>query len=61
MKPFTAIAAILFALMAVVHLLGLIVGWEVIIASLAVPVWISVPVLVVFAGLALMLWREGRT
>lgn len=60
MNAFTGIAAVLFALMAVVHLLRLISGWEVIIAGLAVPVWISLPVLIVFAGLALMLWREGQ-
>ena len=61
MKPFTAIAAVVFALMAFVHLLRLFVGWDVTVAGIGVPVWISLPVLIACAGLALMLFREGRT
>lgn len=57
-KPFTLIAIVLFAVIAVLHVLRLLLGWEVILAGLAVPMWISVFGLVVASGLALMVWRE---
>ncbi len=59
-KPFTAVAVILFALIALVHLLRLLLGWEVTVNGTVVPKWVSVPGFVITAGLALMLWRESR-
>jgi hypothetical protein len=61
MKPFTTIAVAVFALVAVVHLLRLIAGWQVIVAGFVIPVWWSAFGLVVAGGLALMVWREART
>ena len=58
MKPFTTIAVIVFALVAVVHLLRLFYGWEVVVASVVIPMWVSWLGLVVAGGLALMIWRE---
>jgi len=57
-KPFTLIAIIVFTLLAFAHLLRLLLGWEVILAGLAVPMWISMLGLVIAGGLAAMLWRE---
>ena len=60
MKPFTTIAVVIFALVAVVHLHRLFAGWEAIVNGIAIPLWASAVALVVAAGLAVMLWRESR-
>ena len=59
-KPFTLLAVLVFALVAVVHLLRLVFGWEVTINGAVVPLWASVLGIVIAAGLAVMLWRESR-
>jgi hypothetical protein len=60
MKPFTTIAVVVFSLIALIHLLRLFFGWEVIISGMILPLWISVPGFLIASGLALMLWRESR-
>ena len=60
MKPFTTIAVALFALIALVHLLRLFAGWEVVVTGFVIPVWWSAIGLVIAGGLALMVWREAR-
>src|SRR5207245_7043078 len=59
-KPFTTIAIVLFSLVAVLHVLRLIFGWEVVINGLVMPMWASVVGLIVAGGLAVMGWREAR-
>jgi len=60
MKPFTSIAVFIFAVICVVHVLRLLLGWEVRISSLEIPQWISI-LGAFFAGLlAIMLWKENR-
>ena len=61
MKPFTTIAVALLALIAIVHLLRLFAGWEVVVTGFAIPVWWSAIGLVIAGGLALMVWREAHT
>ena len=58
MKPFTTIAVAFLALIAVVHLLRLFTGWEIVVVGFVVPVWWSAFGLLVAGGLALMVWRE---
>jgi hypothetical protein len=60
MKPFTTIAVAIFTVVALVHLLRLFAGWEVVVIGFAVPVWWSAPGFVIAGGLALMVWREAR-
>jgi hypothetical protein len=60
-KPFTTIAVALLALIAIVHLLRLFAGWEVVVTGFAIPVWWSAIGLVIAGGLALMVWREAHT
>jgi hypothetical protein len=60
MKPFTTIAVVVFAIMALVHLVRLFTGWEIIIAGFVVPVWFSLPAFIIIGGLAFMIWREAR-
>lgn len=60
MKPFTTIAALIFLIMALLHALRLLRGFEVVVAGTAVPGWASMVAAPVLALLALMLWREAR-
>ena len=60
MKPFTTIAVAIFTLMAIVHLLRLAFGWEVVVTGYVIPVWWSAVGIVVAGGLALMVWREAH-
>ncbi len=60
MKPFTTIAVVLLALIAVVQLLRFVLGWTVTLNGRIVPVWLSGIVFVITAGLAVMVWRETR-
>ncbi len=60
MKPFTTIAAVIFVLIALAHILRMFLGWEVTVNGIAVPKWASIAGLVIAAGLAVMLLREAR-
>ena len=60
MKPFTNIAIVVFALVAVVQLLRVALGWEVTVHGIFIPIWASVIACVFAATLAFMLWRETR-
>jgi hypothetical protein len=60
MKPFTNLAVIIFALIALVHLFRLIWGFDVIVGGTMLPQWVSLPGAIIAVVLALMLWRESR-
>lgn len=60
MKPFSTIAAVVFMLVALMHLLRLILGWSVMVNSVSIPLWMSVIACLVAASLAVMVWREAR-
>lgn len=60
MKPFTTLAVIVFALIALIHLYRLIRPFEVIVHGMVVPQWVSIAGLVVAGTLAFMLRRESR-
>ncbi|HTF14640.1 MAG TPA: hypothetical protein VK643_08225 [Burkholderiales bacterium] len=57
-KPFTILAIVLFSLIAFLQLLRFLLGWEIMVNGVTVPVWASAVAFVVAAGLAVMLWRE---
>ena len=59
MKPFTTIAVVVLAIVALVHLVRLFAGWEIVIAGYVIPVWFSLPGFIVAGGLAIMIWREA--
>jgi hypothetical protein len=59
-RPFTSLAAIIFAVVALVHLMRLTYGWVVTIVGADVPMWTSVLGLVIAGGLAAGLWWESR-
>ena len=60
MKPFTAIATLVFLLIAILQLLRFTLRWEVTVNGVTVPVWLSGIASVIMAGLAVMVWREAR-
>jgi hypothetical protein len=60
MKPFTLIAVVVFACVALLQLVRLIEAWPVSINGFAVPLWASAFIFVVATVLSVMLWRENR-
>ena len=60
MKPFTRLAVAVFALVAVVQLVRVVLGWEVSIGGVSIPAWASVVAFIVAATLAVMVHRETR-
>jgi hypothetical protein len=60
MKPFTHLAIAVFALVALLQLVRVIMGWEVSIAGVAIPAWASAVAFLLAATLAVMLHRELR-
>ena len=60
MKPFTKIAIAVFSLVAVLHLLRLVFGLEVVISSVIIPLWVSIIGFLAAGVLAVLLWREMR-
>lgn len=61
MKPFTNLAILVFALIALIHLYRLIRPFEVVVHGMVVPQWVSIAGLVVAGLLAFMLRRESRS
>ena len=59
-KPFTFLAVLVFALIAIVHVLRLVFGWEVTLNAAVVPMWVSVIGLLIAGALAVALWWESR-
>ena len=60
MKPFATVAVFVFALVALLQLLRVILGLEVTVNGTVVPIWASVVACVAAATLSVMLWREAR-
>lgn len=59
-KPFTWIAAIIFALAAIVHIIRLFTHFQITVGSHTIPISASIVCIVVFAFLSWMLCREAR-
>lgn len=60
-KPFTLIAAAIFALMMLVHVYRLATGFQVIFGSHVMPMAVSWIAIFVTGLLAVMLFKEART
>jgi len=60
-KPFTTIAVVVLSLVALLQLLRALLGWEVVVNGVHIPLWASVVAFVVAAGLAALVWRENRS
>ena len=59
-KPFTWIAAALFALAAILHIVRVFTHFQVVVGTHVVPMWCSYVAIVVAAFLSWMLCREAR-
>jgi hypothetical protein len=59
-RPFTWIAAAIFAIAALVHLYRLFTHFQIIIGSHVIPEWCSYVAIVIAAFLSWMLCREAR-
>ena len=59
-RPFTLIAAVIFALMALAHAYRLATHFQIVAGSHALLLWISIVAIVVTAVLAVGLFRESR-
>jgi len=60
MKPFTTITVTVLALVALLQLVRVAMGWDIVVAGHAVPAWASVAHSVIAALLAVMVAREAR-
>lgn len=60
-KPFTLVAVVVFSVVALLQLLRLLLGWDITINAITIPLWASGVAFVVAAGLAAMVWRERRS
>ena len=60
MKPFAAVVVAFLALIAVLQLARFLLGWEVTVHGVSIPVWASAVAFAVVGALAAMLWRESR-
>jgi hypothetical protein len=59
-RPFTWIAAAIFALMAIAHLIRLFTHFRIMVGTHDVPMWVSYVAIVITAFLSWMLCREAR-
>jgi hypothetical protein len=60
MKPATRLVLVLLVLIAALHVVRLILQLPVTVGGTSIPVWFSGFGMVVFAALAIALWREHR-
>jgi hypothetical protein len=60
MKPFTTITIVVLFLVGFLHLLRLLLGWQVNVDDTAVPMWVSMAGLGFSISLAALLWWENR-
>ena len=59
MKPFTSLACLLLAAIAVLQLARLLLGWDIVVNGYAVPLWASGVAAILTGGLSLLAWRES--
>jgi hypothetical protein len=59
-RPFTTLAAIIFAVIALLHLYRLFTHFQIIAGSHTIPMWVSYFGVLIPGVLALMLFRESR-
>jgi hypothetical protein len=52
-KDYLIVSTIIFAVVAVMHLLRLVLGWSVVLGMTSVPFWVSLLAVLVFASLAI--------
>ena len=61
MKPFTTLACLLLALIALLQLARLLLGWEITVNGHPIPLWPSAVATLIAGALSVLVWRESRT
>jgi lipopolysaccharide export LptBFGC system permease protein LptF len=59
-RPFTLIAAIIFGIMALLHIYRLFTHFQIIAGSHSIPEWVSIVAILVTGALSIGLFRESR-
>jgi hypothetical protein len=59
-KTFCLVAGVIFAVVAVFHLVRIVMDWSVIIGNWSIPMWVSWVALIVAAGLSFLGLRLGQ-
>jgi len=59
MKPSIMVTVVFLVLLAGLQLTRLLMGWEVLVNGVQVPVWVSGLAAAIAAGMAIMLWRDA--
>lgn len=59
-NPFTHLAVFILSVVALLQLLRVLMGWEVMIQGHAIPLWASGIAFGVAGGLAVAVWREAK-
>lgn len=60
MKPVATITVVFLLLLAALQLTRVVLGWEVMVNGVAVPLWASGIAGLVAGALGLLLWRDAR-
>ena len=60
MKPFTRIAAVLLALVALLHLARVILNMELMVGNYEIPMWVSVGGCIFPILFSIGLWKESK-
>ncbi len=60
MKPSITITVLLLIIIAVAHLLRVFYSTSVTVNTVTIPIWVSVPAVIITGGLAIWLWLENR-
>lgn len=61
MKPFTKISAVLFAAVAILHLIRLVTHFQVTVSGNEIPQWISIIGFLVAGVISGGLWKESKS
>ena len=60
-KPFTYLATIFLAIIAILHVARIVAGWEVVVGDWHVSRWINLLLAFVTGSLSFMLWKESHS
>ncbi|MBI4992048.1 MAG: hypothetical protein HZB99_02415 [Candidatus Harrisonbacteria bacterium] len=60
MRTFLKLTAVIFGIIALLHGLRLVYGWEAVIGGVEIPLWASAAAFLAAAVLGWGLWRESR-
>ena len=60
MKPFTTLACLLLAAIALLQLTRFLLGWDMVINGMAVPLWASLVAAALAGTLSVLVWREKQ-